>query len=199
MGHFTSVDEPLSLYRSPRLKKIMKQYKEPNQLGEEDIHFLINQAARFETFWHHVKMKHIVRDMILEDSHALDTVIGQLCTEIMHLSATNINERNEYLFDLSLYFEDPIESYSRDQLYKECSQALRRVREMQRTFNKEESKTTIVGEFKHIEKTYGFKVYVTSNSKPQEVLNTLIDGVRKKIVKDKQDAVDKIEKLNKIR
>lgn len=151
MPIYSYADESLTLNMTPRLKRILKLYKDNEPVDKEDIGYLIDSAARWTTFEKVVYGNRgieidISKGMLESDTVELGEIISNIVQETNGLSATNFNsDVSEYYIDTlklsgSFNVEKSVKTIS-----KEFKDGQRSVKDLQKDFDKKSDNICVIG------------------------------------------------------
>jgi len=188
MGVYTYEDKTLGLSLNNRLKKIVRAYQNGEALKQDDIQYLINNAARFSTLEDRIsKETYKIDGMMLDQQYEIKDVLGDLITELRYMEAHRVGQDGTYRMKLPHFPPDDecdIERLPYERVQAEVAHAKRMVKDLQVTFDENEDNLKVVAEFENLKKHYGLDLLVTTESNVEDMLKTIIDKVTGVIEKE---------------
>lgn len=197
MPIYSYSDDSLTLILSPRLKKIIKRYKEFNDgetlddLDDSDIEYLINAAARWNTFRECISQDRFDIDVdVYTNTINLAEVLGDLVRETNGLNAVNFeNDFTVYKYDCDRVTIIGASGSDVDEIVAEIPSAIRHVTTIEKDFKKRGQDVKVIGYFKSVEQE-GLSLELTSDSIADDVINEYL-AKKAELIESKKAKLDK--------
>lgn len=202
MGIVTYIDHTLGLSLSPRTKQILKDYKEGKDITKEDIGFLIDMAARFETIDSRVRAKkYPIKDFMLEEEYEIKDVLSDMMLELNYIYATRIagNKYFKQCKQFEAYSGHAIERFSVRDIEGALLNAIGEVKKTQKEFDDHGDDLTVIGSFPALEKHYGFDYTFTADVTIKEMQETVIGHMQGYAEKEQERLKESLDKWQKVR
>lgn len=170
MGVFTDIDRTLGLAASVKLVKIRDKYRESGALDAEDFLYLINQTARYETI-----DKRLSQDSykISKEYADLDFEISELMKDMMrelnHVRFSQLNEKKEYHFELSVVRMNQGSRASYYEWMNELEEGCNDIRRLQENFDSNGDAIKVIGTFYSLKRDYNLDVTITAETDKDEL------------------------------
>lgn len=197
MPVYSYSDDSLTLILSPRLKKIIKRYKEFNDgetlddLDDSDIEYLINAAARWNTFYKCISQDKFDIDVeVYNDTVNLSELLGDLVRETNGLNAVDF-ENNFKVYKYACDRVTIIGATGSDveEIVAEIPSAIRHVTTIENDFKKRGQDIKVIGYFKSVEQE-GLSLELTSDSIANDVINEYL-AKKAELIESKKANLDK--------
>ena len=197
MGVFTSIERTLGLSISTKLEHIKSKVDEGKELDKEELDYLLNQTARFDTLENRLrKDEYKVTDRYEEDEYELKLLLGDILTELRNIRLTDV-EDNVYRVKLGHINMIGRKRLEIEEVIKNIKGGVVKVRLLQENFDKNEDGYKVVGTFDSIEKDYGFKVEITVEDKEEDVLKYVKENIKEVLEKEREELDRQLEKVSK--
>lgn len=198
MPIYSYSDDSLTLVLSPRLKKIIKRYREfddgetLDDLDNSDIEYLINQAARWNTFSKYLSRDSFDIDVkVYSDTVNLAELLHDLVNETNGLNAIDFdNDFKVYRYACDRVTIIGAKGSDVEETIAEIPSAIRYVRTLEADFKKREQNVKVIGYFKSIERE-GLSVEFGADSVADDVINEYLVK-KEQLVKSEKDDLDKL-------
>ena len=196
MGVFTSIERTLGLSISTKLEHIKSKVDEGKELDKEELDYLLNQTARFDTLENRLrKDEYKVSDKYEIEEYELKLLVGDIITELRKLRLTDV-EDNVYRVKLGHINMIGRKRLEIEEVIKNIKGGVVKVRLLQENFDKNEDGYKVVGTFDSIEKDYGFKVEITVEDKEEDVLKYVKENIKEVLEKEREELDRQLEKVN---
>lgn len=197
MGVFTSIERTLGLSISTKLEHIKSKVDEGKELDKEELDYLLNQTARFDTLENRLrKDEYKVSDKYEIEEYELKLLVGDIITELRKLRLTDV-EDNVYRVKLGHINMIGRKRLEIEEVIKNIKGGVVKVRLLQENFDKNEDGYKVVGTFDSIEKDYGFKVEITVEDKEEDVLKYVKENIKEVLEKEREELDRQLEKVSK--
>lgn len=203
MGIFSYGEDSLTLRLSHRLKEVLKKVnslsgeERSEKLSDNDISYLVNSAAKWETFKHAIRAEKntYVKVTAIDNQVYIDEVLNELITETDNLKAINFsNDWKTYRLAVQTDFILFSECSDIDSILAEIPRAIRLVRKLQDDFLKRKQKVNVEGFFEVLEKE-NISLKVLYDSDPEELKESYIAQKEAIIIDKKKEAQKLLDKL----
>ena len=197
MGVFTTIERTLGLSISTKLEHIKSKVDEGKELDKEELDYLLNQTARFDTLENRLrKDEYKVSDKYEIEEYELKLLVGDIITELRKLRLTDV-EDNVYRVKLGHINMLGRKRLEIEEVIKNIKGGVVKVRLLQENFDKNEDGYKVVGTFDSIEKDYGFKVEITVEDKEEDVLKYVKENIKEVLEKEREELDRQLEKVSK--
>ena len=197
MGVFTSIERTLGLSISTKLEHIKSKVDEGKELDKEELDYLLNQTARFDTLENRLrKDEYKVSDKYEIEEYELKLLVGDIITELRKLRLTDV-EDNVYRVKLGHINMLGRKRLEIEEVIENIKGGVLKVRLMQENFDKNGDEYKVVGTFDSIEKDYGFKVEITVEDKEEDVLKYVKENIKEVLEKEREELDKQLEKVSK--
>ena len=170
---------------------------EGKELDKEELDYLLNQTARFDTLENRLrKDEYKVTDRYEEDEYELKLLLGDILTELRNIRLTDV-EDNVYRVKLGHINMIGRKRLEIEEVIKNIKGGVVKVRLLQENFDKNEDGYKVVGTFDSIEKDYGFKVEITVEDKEEDVLKYVKENIKEVLEKEREELDRQLEKVSK--
>lgn len=181
MGVYTYVGKTLGLKVSSNLRKIREKFMKDGTLDKKDFRYLINMAARYDTFENRMKEhSYQVTEDFNDAKYEINDLVGNLITELNNVYYMDLNEKEEYHVKLSRTMMIGGSRLSIEDLMNEVDSGFNEVRLLQKDFDANGDDITVVGTFESLLKDYRLDVSVTADMSKEELKAKV-----RKMVKDR--------------
>ena len=200
MGVYTYLDHTLGLSVGGKLLKIRDKYKETGELDKKDFIYLANQAARYETIQNRASRgTYKVSKDYADLEYEINELFGDTLTELTNVYFMDINEKKEYVLNLSNIFMLGKSRLSIREMLSEISQGYEQVERLQKDFNYNGDDLTVVGTFENLKKDYNLDISFTTAITKEELqtrIRKLVTEVLEKEVAALQSKLNEIKRAN---
>ena len=197
MGVFTSIERTLGLSISTKLENIKSKVDEGKELDKEELDYLLNQTARFDTLENRLrKDEYKVSDKYEIEEYELKLLVGDIITELRKLRLTDV-EDNVYRVKLGHINMLGRKRLEIEEVIENIKGGVLKVRLMQENFDKNGDEYKVVGTFDSIEKDYGLKVEITVEDKEEDVLKYVKENIKEVLEKEREELDRQLEKVSK--
>lgn len=198
MGVYTNTNNPFGLYLYPRLKKIIDAFQDGTEITQDDIAFLIDEAARFSTVEYRVKSESFpIRGPFMDEEYEIRGLLKDLIDEMGYIVAHTVGKDGTYNMELPQFsnFHGSIDNMNAQEVGNAVRHALRMVKAQQKNFDTNGDNYTVVGHFKHLERRYDIELSITPDSDVDEIINVLIMQVSAVLEKEIAERQSNLKKL----
>lgn len=202
MGVYTWTKNPLGLALNPRLEELLEKYHNNEELEREDIGFLLDESAKFETIRTRVRGGHFkLKGRFMEDEHDIREVLGELFEEIDYLYATQITKDKVYSYELQQFYpyRRDIATMDAESIKWEVRNAIEMVQKMQKQFDDNKDGLKVIGHFKYLKRDYRLELEVTAESKEEDILQGIVEGVLPKVEEEAKKQSRALETLSSLK
>lgn len=200
MGVYTYLDHTLGLSVGGKLLKIRDKYKETGELDKKDFIYLANQAARYETIQNRASRgTYKVSKDYADLEYEINELFGDTLTELTNVYFMDINEKKEYVLNLSNIFMLGKSRLSIREMLSEISQGYEQVERLQKDFDYNGDDLTVVGTFENLKKDYNLDISFTTAITKEELqtrIRKLVTEVLEKEVAALQSKLNEIKRAN---
>ena len=198
MGVYTYLDHTLGLSVGGKLLKIRDTYKETGEVSEKDFIYLANQAARYETIQNRAtrgtyKVSKDYDDLEFE----INELFGDTLTELTNVYFMNINDKKEYVLNLSSIFMLGKARLSIHEMLSEISQGYDEVVRLQKDFDYNGDGVTVVGTFENLKKGYNLDISFTTAITKEELQTRIRKLVMEVLEKEMADLQSKLNEIKR--
>lgn len=202
MGVYTYADHTLGLSLSPRTEKILDNFNNNHAIDKEDVHYLIDMAARFETIEKRLREKtYVLKDSMLEEEYEIKDILKDMLLELNNVYATRI--ASDTYFKPCKQFEGyrghAIEHFSTYDIEGALLNAIGEVKNTQKHFDENGDGLTVVGSFPALEEHYGFDYTFTADVTFKEMQETVIGHMQAYAQKEQERLNEALDKWDKVR
>ena len=196
MGVVTTLEKTLGLSVSRKLEDIRGKVDKGEELEREDLVYLLNQTARFETLTKRVREEsYLVSDSYSMDEYELKELVGKVLTELRNVSIMNVEDEQVYRVSLGHIHILGGQRLGIDDIIEEVKGGVREVRLLQKNFDANGDKYKVVGTFDTIKKDYGVTVEITSKDTEEEVLKYVKESIKKVLEKERDELNKTLDRL----
>lgn len=196
MGVVTTLEKTLGLSVTRKLEDIRCKVDKGEELEREDLIYLLNQTARFETLTKRaMEDSYLVSDSYSMDEYELKELVGKVLTELRNVSIMNVEDKKVYNVSLGHIHILGGHRLGIEDIIEEVKGGVRKVRLLQKNFDANGDKYKVIGTFDTIKKDYGVTVEVTAKDTEEEVLKFVKESIKKVLEKERDDLTSSIDKL----
>lgn len=196
MGVVTTLEKTLGLSVSRKLEDIRGKVDKGEELEREDLVYLLNQTARFETLTKRVREEsYLVSDSYSMDEYELKELVGKVLTELRNVSIMNVEDEQVYRVSLGHIHILGGHRLGIEDIIEEVKGGVTKVRLLQENFDANGDKYKVIGVFDTIKKDYGITVEVTAKDTEEEVLKFVKESIKKVLEKERDELNKTLDRL----
>lgn len=196
MGVVTTLEKTLGLSVSRKLEDIRGKVDKGEELEREDLVYLLNQTARFETLTKRVREdSYLITDSYSMDEYELKELVGKVLTELRNVSIMNVEDEQVYRVSLGHIHILGGQRLGIDDIIEEVKGGVTKVRLLQENFDANGDKYKVIGVFDTIKKDYGVTVEITSKDTEEEVLKYVKESIKKVLEKERDELNKTLDRL----
>lgn len=196
MGIYSFLEQALGVKATPRLEEIKKKIGKGEDLSEEEMAYLLDNAARYTTLKHYRDNKKLKLNREYDDvAYEVGELLGDVLAELDGVSYSVADNKGMYhlAFDHNLNggrnHLPGIKEYVRH--------AVEAVHAHQDTFCKAGNSFRVIGKLGWLEKTFHIECQVTATDSFESVWAVVAGRLREAFEKEQERAKRNLEYLNK--
>lgn len=202
MGVVTYLDHTLGLALSPRLKQILKDFQSDKDLDKEDVQYLIDAAARYETLDRRISAKtYPLKDDMMDDEYEIKDILGDMIVELRHVYASHITDSKYFMKcnQFAGYSGRAIEHFSVHDIEGALLSAIKNVKDLQKQFDENGDDITVIGHFPSLKQQYGLEYTFNADVTFKDLHSAVIGHMKDYALKEKERLDDSLNKWDKVR
>lgn len=184
MGVYTYLEKTLGITASRRLLEIRGKFEKKEELTPEEMIYLFNSTARFETLAARIREKdYKINEKYDENSYEIKELLGSVITELTNVHFMNIDDKRKYRVALSRTHVMGGRMSILD-ILSEINSGVNEVRQLQESFDFNNDNVQVVGTFTSLKNDYNVELSVTSDDKKEDVLEKVKVLIKESLEKE---------------